>query len=242
MSLKDVVTVLTPTSSVVGNPSTEKIEKAIRSIRAYPPMADAPILVTADGLHPNHFARKDAYTEFKRRLGVLFATPEFAGCTLVEFPEHTHQIGMARRALEMVKTPMIFYMEHDFFLFGEIPWERICDVMQRRADVRIVRLMHYNAIHDAWLHMMLDKTPQDLDGLWMIRTTMWSQNPHFSTTANYRNIVNVTIPQKVKGFIEGSMVGPCSSAPWEKFHMWIYAGSISRVGHSDGRENEVPIM
>ena len=233
--LKDTLTIVVPTSCIPSHPATDRIERAIASIRAYPEAADCPLIITCDGLHPSHAARAEAYAEYKARLRKLYPDSD-----IVEFPEHTHQIGMMRATMPRIKTPLLFYVEHDFYLRNEIPWAQICAVMQKRADVKVVRLLHLPSIHEAWFHLMKDKMPQDVDGLFMVRTTMWSQNPHFATVESYRDILQ-SLYIEAYGFIEDRILGAVSDSPWERFGVWIYTGSISRVGHTNGREGDPKI-
>src|SRR3990167_3538122 len=117
--MKDTLTIVMPTSPIPSHLSTEVVEESIRRLRAYPDLKDCEILIQIDGIREEQRHREADYEEYKRRLLWLCAH-EFENCLPIVFDEHLHQAGMLRATLDRIRTPLLFYVEHDTFPMGEI--------------------------------------------------------------------------------------------------------------------------
>jgi len=248
--LRDRVTILMPSSPIPSHPSTDKIAEAIRQIRTYPEIAECEIIIMLDGVREEHQSRAADYAEYTRRLIDLCNwDPAFHGCLPLVFDRHTHQANMTRYALTLVRTPLIYFVEHDFHPFGEIPFTKVCDVVQNRSDVNYVCFNWEHEISPYRLHMYLDKDPRDVDGLPMIRAIQWSQQPHIAKTEWYRWIIHNHFGVRARAMIENVMYGVVarsiqgSVSNWLKWGTWVYTppGSIRRSFHLDGRETDPPL-
>lgn len=233
------VTIIMPTSPIKSHPSTEKIDEVIKSVRHH--MPDARIIVTFDGVRPEQNHLTPQYHEYIRRFLALHNNENIYP---IIFDEYTHQVGMAREALKHVKTPVIFYAEHDISLYPEsLEWEAGAkSIIEGKLDV--LRYHFEIEVLDVHKYMMVDQTPVDL-GVPVIRTFQWSQRPHLAGADFYRRILEESFTPQAKSFIEDHMHGVVADSyertkDWSLYRVAIYnpEGSIKRAYHLDGREGE----
>jgi hypothetical protein len=233
------VTVIMPTSPIKSHPSTEKIDEVIKSVRYH--MPDTRIIVTFDGVRPEQEHLRENYEEYIRRFLSLHNNENIYP---IIFDEYTHQVGMARVALNHVKTPVIFYAEHDISLYPEpLEWEAGAkSIIGGKLDM--LRYHFEVEILDVHKYMMVDENPIDL-GVPVIRTFQFSQRPHLASTEWYKRILNQHFTPQAKSFIEDHMHGVVADSyaktkDWSLFKIGIYnpEGSIKRAFHLDGREGE----
>jgi len=246
------VTVLVPTSSVISNPSTAYLENTIRRIRSYAELRDAELIIQIDGLPDVHADRRAAYEEYKRRVIDLCAwDPEFRGCLPLVFEEHTHQANMARAALDLVRTPLVMYCEHDIHPAGVIDWAGM---------IRLLGQPGFNAIrlhgHESVLpcHAHLFGPVQEIDGVPVMRTSAWWHRPHLARTRWYTHIVNAIFGRDAKTMIEDVLYQVMAvqiasgEATIETWGVWVYAPNLPRCDdgpqgmlrsiHTNAREYE----
>jgi hypothetical protein len=231
------VTVIMPTSPIKSHPSTEKIDEVIKSVRYH--MPDARIIVTFDGVRPEQNHLTANYIEYIRR---FLAKHNNENIYPIIMDEYTHQVGMAREALKHVKTPVIFYAEHDISLYPEsLEWEAGTQAI-KDGKLDMLRYHFEVAIPEVHKHMMIDETPIDL-GVPVIRTFQWSQRPHLASADWYRKILTENFTENAKCFIEDYLHGSVDESykhtkDWNLFRIAIYnpEGSIKRAYHLDGRE------
>lgn len=245
MMARHRVTVLMPTSSIPAHPSTAGVEESIRRVRAYPELRDAEIILMIDGVHPDHEHRRAAYEEYKRRLLALCSwSPEFAGCVPLVFDEWTHQANMARRALEMVRTDLVLYVEHDTFPVGAIDWSGLFRAFDRR-DVNAIKLSIFDRVLEEHRYLMIGDV-EDVGGVPLLRTMQWSQRPHLARTEWYRQVIPELFGRESKAFIEDVLWAvvynrlSTRTDPFERWGLWLYApaGDMTRSATSDGRAGE----
>lgn len=261
----DLITVVMPTCPVPSHPDTTMIEEVVRSIREQLPEAE--IIIPCDGMRPSFADREADYDLFLRRLAWL-CEHEWHNVVPVILNEWGHQSGGTRAGLELVTTPILLFVEHDTPLTGEIDWEGLCEVLLDR-DADMVRLLHQTDIHHDHRGMMLDDIPEHGDildeetGSWqlsaeervrvqrfgsrdvpLIRTTQWSQRPHLTTTAFYRDRVMPNFAVSDRTYIEWVMHSAAQNGiehgmeqQWDKWRLCIYApeGNMQRSMHLDGR-------
>lgn len=238
-SLANTVTVLMPTSPIPTHPSTELIESSIARIRAYPELAHAEIILMIDGVRAEQESRLADYEEYKRRLIELCNhDPRFRGCLPLVFDRHKHQAGMTIEALNYVRTPLVFFVEHDTFPMGDIPFDEIAGAMVKHG-VPVVRfhifeqvLSEHQPLYDAERH--------EIDGVPFLRTRQWSQRPHLAQAWWYRRLLGEHFSANDCTMIEDCVHGPIQESPWDKYQVRIYApvGSLLRSGTVDGRQGD----
>lgn len=240
--LRSKLTIIIPSSPCAAHPGTEMIDECIARIRAYPDLAECEILLTLDGVRPEQSHRRADYYEHVRR--VLWRAnwdPAWRGVLPVVFDRHAHQSGMLLRALRMVTTPLVMYVEHDTWPVGEIPFARLAAAVEGGAGgLRMLRL-HYDAqIHPEHEYLMLDRAPVDCGGVPVRRTRQWSQRPHIARTDFYRDVVAPIFSEGDRTFIEDIVYGRAEGGSWDAWGLGIYApaGDMRRSTTCDGRRGE----
>lgn len=242
-TLKDKITVIMPTSYVQSHPDSSCIEETLRTIRERLP--DSEIIITFDGLREEQKEGEAVYQEYIRKM--LFKLNfEFKNIIPIVFKEHTHQIGMAREALNWVKTPTILYVEHDAPLCEHIPFEELVSIIEDK-HTNLIRLHHEALVLEVHKHLMLDKEPIEINGIPLVRTGQWSQRPHLASTEFYKRVLNQELRPEAKGMIEDGIIGKPSQAllfrgqpGWDEWRLAIYAppGDMKRSYHLDARGKE----
>lgn len=231
-------TVIVTTSPIPSHPETTILEETIASVRHHLPGAE--IILTFDGIRPEHAGFRDEYIEYTRR-ALWRADHQWGNVMPIVHNTHRHQVGITRAALDQVRTPLLLFVEHDTPLVTdeEIDWHTTRHlVMEGIYD--LVRFHHEAAIPEPHMHMML---PPMFGGF--TRTCQWSQRPHLASTAFYHRILSSHFSPTAKSFIEDMMHGVCHDAyerfgllGWDQYRLAIYhpeGGNIKRSYHTDGR-------
>lgn len=240
------ITVIIPTSPIKSHPDTKIIDETIDTIRHH--LRDEKIIITFDGVREENEDRRDDYEEFKRRM--LWRCTQELNMIPMFFENHTHQVGMARKALEIVTTPLILYAEQDTPLTPDmkIDWDNVFKVI-KRGQGDVIRFHFESHIPKEHEHMMIGKyAHQCTHGVMTyMRTCQWSQRPHVASTAYYRRILNDYFSEEARSFIEDKMHSVVHEAylrdgimGWQQHQILIYLpdGNIKRSYHTDGREGE----
>lgn len=228
----DDVTAIMPTTHMPSNPSTEVIQQTLDSVVAQ--MPDSEIIVMIDGLRPEKAEFQADYEEATRKL--LFQLKyDYPHAIPMRFEQYGHQSLMTKQALKIINTPMVLFVEHDTPITREIDWAGIKEVVRSNYSYQ-VRLSHEGRILPEHEYLMLDKEPQLVNGVPLIRTIQWSQRPHLSTTEFYRYILDKYHDDQPR-FIEHIMYGILLHGNWAEFRTHIYApqGDIQRSIHLDGK-------
>lgn len=236
----DRITVLMPTSPIKAHPDTSMIEETIKSVRDRLPTAE--IIIMIDGIREEQKDMAEQYNEYVRRL-LVKCNFEWKNVVPLLFNEHTHQAGMTMEAIKQVKTPTILFVEHDAPLCETIPFMELTEVVMK-GDANLIRLHHEALILPDHKHLMLDKEPQIVNGIPLVRTAQWSQRPHVASTEFYKNILRDYFSRTSKTMIEDVIHGPAHEAyihrgkvGWNDWKLWIYAPErdMKRSYHLDGR-------
>lgn len=239
-STDDRITVLIPTSPTHLHPETGMIQETIESVRSRLPNAE--IIIMIDGIRDEQSAYKENYQEYIRRL-LWLCNFEYKNILPLVFDQHTHQVGMTKEALKLVKTDCILFVEHDTPLCEDIPFGAITDSILA-GDANMVRLHHEALILDVHKDLMLDTEPQQIHGIPMVRTGQWSQRPHVAGANFYREMLLNGFSANAKSMIEDGIHGKVNEAfrrrgkaGWNEWKVWIYApaGDMKRSYHTDGR-------
>lgn len=245
MNLKDYVTILIPTSPILSHPDTSIIEHTISTVRTHFPNSE--IIIMFDGVRPEHEDRRANYEEYIRRM-LWKCNYEYENILPLIFNNHTHQAGMTKAALKLVRTPVIGFVEHDTPVTPDLPLDAlgiVQAILEEKADM--VRFHFESHILDVHKHLMLDENPQIVCGVPMTRTIQWSQRPHLASTAFYKRILEDHFSQNALTMIEDKIHGIVhqaylqqSLAGWNKYKLWIYTpeGNIKRSYHLDGRQTD----
>ena len=245
-AFKDLVTVLISTSPIPSHPSTEIIEETIGTVRRWLPESE--IIIMIDGIRDSQKSLYGkSYGEYVRRL-LWKCNHQWKNILPVFYGEHHHQAAMTRQALDLVKTPMILFVEHDTPLIVDhaIDWANLFEVVLH-GHVDMIRF-HYDArIYDEHWPLMLDPQPVLQYGIPFIRTIQWSQRPHLASTSFYRRSLRDNFSPTALTMIEDRMHSVvqhhCADNPingWNDYRLAIYVpeGYMQRSYHLDGRRSD----
>jgi hypothetical protein len=238
---KNDITVILVTSVIPSHPSTHIVEETIKSIRHHLP--DSEIILQIDGLREEQKHRKEDYDEYITRM-LWKCLHEYENILPIVFDEHSHQSTMMKKTIDLIKTPLMLYIEGDTPLVIDeaIDWTACISLIEseRANTVRFYHEAIVPSVHD-WL--MIDMVGE------FLQTYQWSQRPHLSSVNYYRNEILKNIPEKtfIEDYVHG-MVHEAYVVPWKKHgskegwnihKLWIYYPSMinsKRSYHLDGRK------
>lgn len=238
----NAITVIVPVSPIKSHPSTEIIDETLSTVRHH--MPNSKIIVTFDGVREEQEDRREDYEKFKRHfLWKCYNEKEYDNIVPINFEEHTHQVGMAREALELVRTPLVLYIEQDTPLVTdrEIDWKKCIDFI-KSEKAKMIRFHFESSVPDAHQHMIIGPVENGF-----LKTSQWSQRPHLIQKSYYDRLLDRYFTDDAVCFIEDKMHGIVSEdyirkgvKGWANHKLWIYhpEGSIQRSYHTDGRQGE----
>lgn len=231
------ITVVIPVSPIPSDPDTAILHETINSVRYQLPHAK--IIITFDGVRKEQEEMREAYNEHIRR--VLWEIKDMDNVVPIIFNEHEHQVGMLRKTIHEIKTPMILYVEHDTPLVIDyfIDWNHLIKKIIS-GESNLIRF-HFEAfVPEAHEHLMIGEPEDEL-----LKTVQWSQRPHLASTAFYAKILATCFSKNAKCFIEDVMHGKVmedfnqyGELGWNQWRIHIYhpeGGNIKRSYNLDGR-------
>lgn len=230
----NAITVLIPTSPIPDHPSTAHIVETVNSIRQYPELATAEIIISCDGVRPEQADLRPRYLEYIRDL-LWLAHHEWTNVLVVVHEEHLHQVEMCRRALDIVRTEAILYVEHDTPMCDPVPWAGLVAALD---ELDVIRLYHETAIpHE---HGYLHKGQIEVGGHRFERTVQWSQRPHLARAAWYADMLAANFSAEARTFVEDKMHSVAQSPRWQgRIGIYLPEGdSIRRSRHTDARGSQ----
>lgn len=236
IKMENPVTVIIPISPIPSHPQTNILDETINSARHHFPNAE--IILTFDGVRNEQENRREDYEEHIRRVLWKYKNEKIIPYI---FDEHVHQVGMARAIIDYIKTPLLFYMEHDtpLVLDYEIEWGQLQQEIITGYS-NLIRF-HFEAhIPDEHKHLMIGTPERNLQ-----KTVQWSQRPHLASTAFYKRILSEQFSARAKCFIEDLVHGKVMNdfnafgeQGWNQWRLHIYhpkGDNIKRSYHTDGR-------
>lgn len=225
---KNDVTVVMVTSILPSHPDTRILDETIREVRIHFPENE--IILQIDGLREERLNRKADYDEFKNRV-LWKCLHEWKNVLPIIFDEHSHQTTMMKKTINLIKTPLMLYVEGDAPITGDrhIAWDECLDMLEF-GKANTIRFHFEALIPKDHSHLMLEKSGN------FLQTIQWSQRPHLSRVDYYREEVLRVSDEKT--FIEDKFHGVVQDDGWIKHKLWIYhpEGDIKRSYHLDGRE------
>lgn len=240
------LTILIPTSPIPSHPSTEILDETIANIRKY---TDAKIIIMFDGVHESLKHREHNYQQYIRN--VLAKTESYGDCKTFIYHDHDHQSRMTKDTLDAVTTPLIMFVEHDTSPIGDIPFQEICDIVEKDPVINYVRFNIFDRIPEEHSYLMVGE-PFDYDGVRLQRTIQWSQRPHIAKTSWYRDLLvryfTSNGHELKKSMIEDVMHGVVQTSFHELnkdiFGLCIYTpeGNQLRSYHSDARKDDEKVI
>lgn len=231
---EDEMTILVPISPIPSHPSTHILEQTLDSIRHH---TKDEIILLFDGIRSEQKSKEKDYDEFIRQ--VLWKNRKWKNVRPIIFEEHLHQIGMLRKVIDDIKTPLLMFVEQDTPIVTDEPieWEKIKQFILS-GQSNLVRFYHEAFIHPEHKHLMLET--KDI----FTETAQWSSRPHIASTAFYTRILRDYFSQNAKCFTEDVLHSKVfidfdkfGRQGWEqwKLHLYNPGGNIKRSLHTDGR-------
>jgi hypothetical protein len=235
MNINDI-TIVIPTSVSPVHPSTEIIDEVIRSIRQYFPHNE--IVLQVDGLREEQVHRKEMYDEYKNRI-LWKCIHEWKNVLPIIFEEHSHQSNMMKDTIDLIKTPLMFYIEGDIALKDnlDVPWQDILDMLDAKKAYTVRFYTFNKSIEPDHMYLMGNQVGD------FIQTSQWSQQPHISSVPYYRDIVlpNTTPKLFIEDRYYSKVLTDCHSrrGGWFTHRLWLYnpttKDDIRIVNNLDGR-------
>lgn len=235
VSLQDKITVLVPTSPIPSHPSTEIIEETILSIKTQ--LNHVEIILLIDGVRAEQGDKADAYNQYIQKL-LWLSNNYWKNTVPLLFDSHTHQANMTKKALDLVKTNQILFVEHDTPLIGQIDWLGITKAIDD-AETNMVRFHYDPEVHEEHTYLMKGSFTSK-SGVPLIRSTQWSQRPHIANAHWYRGLLAKHFNDNSRTMIEDAMHGPVAESPWDKYKLTTYNPpfNMKRSYHLDARGDD----
>ncbi len=234
MNINDI-TIVIPTSVSPVHPSTEIIDEVVRSVRQYFPHNE--IILQVDGLREEQMHRKQMYDEYKNRI-LWKCIHEWKNILPIIFEEHSHQSNMMKETIDLIRTPLMFYIEGDIALQDnlDLPWQKMLDMLDSQKAYTIRFYTFNKFIEPDHMYLMGE---QDGD---FIQTAQWSQQPHLSFVPYYRDMVlpNTTPKLFIEDRYYSKVLTDCSRREgWDLHRLWLYnpleKDDVRIVNNLDGR-------
>lgn len=231
----DNITVILVTSVLPSHPSLDVLEETLSTIRHHLPTSE--IILQIDGLRDEQVDRKDDYDEYKNRV-LWKCLHEWKNVLPVVFDEHMHQSSMMMQTIDLIKTPLMLYVEGDCPLTPDMPidWQKCIDFIYN-GEANTIRF-HFEGV-----------IPREHEGLMIgvkdgfMRTVQWSQRPHLSSVLYYRDVVLPNVREKffIEDIFHGVVMNDWNDngrIGWNRHRLMIYypnEKNIKRSYHIDGR-------
>lgn len=228
------ITAVVACSPLPSHPSSEVLDATLASIRERLPNSE--IIIMFDAVPTTLLQLKAPYEEHIQKV-LWRINNEMHNVTPLVFDAHSHQSLMLKKALELVRTPLILWSEQDTPLHNDIPFSALAPVITT-GYANLIRFHHEASIHPEHQYLMLDKEPIDILGVPLLRTVQWSGRPHLASTKFYKDIASKYWDNKPR-FIEHIMYGLVAEGGYgyDEFRLHIYAPpkTFVRHKHLDGR-------
>lgn len=232
-----MITTLITTSPIPSHPSTEILDKTIQKVRQY---TDGLILILCDGVHESLKHRTEDYNKYVQSL-----TGRYKNSVVIQFGGHQHQARMTRYALEQCATDLIFFVEHDTYIDGDIPFNELCKIVEE-TDINYLRFNIFDCILPEHRYLMLGN--KRIDGHSFQKTIQYSSRPFIAKKAWMQDLLRMHFDPEHRTMIEDVMHGIVQSEYYrvkrDTFGMVIYTpeGNQLRSFHSDGRKDDTKII
>lgn len=237
------LTILIPTSPIPSHPSTAILDETISNIRKY---TDAKIILMIDGVHESLSHRTEDYIKYKYSVCGKIINGEYGDCTFQEHEHHRHQSEMMKQALKEVDTDLIFFVEHDTWIAGDIPFNEICSIVKDNPAINYIRLNIFHTILPEHQHLMINGF--EIDGVNLTGTIQYSARPNIAKTNWYRDILFTWFRDGERMMLEDRIhsivIEKYKALGYDTFGMAIYTpnGDQTRSFTSDGRKDDPKII
>ena len=231
----DQITVLVSTSPSILHPDTAIIDETVQSIRDRLPRSE--ILIMCDGVRPEQTELTDQYLEYLRRV-VWKSMHHWANTYPIVMGEFVHQAEATRRTLPMVHTPLVLFVEHDTPLIGDIPFDRLAQIVQN--EDMVIRLHHEARVHPEHEHLNAVRTDPPAGRLVAADRPMVPTPPPRTHRQVSASCSADWFTPDTRTFIEDKMHGVVHHGKWATWKVALYhpEGDIKRSTHTDGRAGQ----
>jgi hypothetical protein len=187
--LIDKLTIITTTSPIPSNPSTQMLKITQSSLFQIPALRGCKKIIVFDGVpYPQRY-RALAYELYIRNVEKLTQeNPLFFNTTLVINKEHKHLANSLKEAFKLVETPYVFVHQHDFSLIRPFDVVNLIRSMDENPNLKHIRLNRLYNFANYW-DGDIDEVVIGGSYAPLTRTFGWSDNDHFARTDYYRNFV-----------------------------------------------------
>lgn len=169
-TLKESISIITPTHILPSAPNTEIIEKMLESLYGNvigSKYVNHYVFVDSDKTNPNRKEYIANLNKLKNYYSNLYIIEVF------DSGLKTNYIN----GLRLCKTPYVFFVEHDWVFLEKIPLKRFVDIMDKNNHVNLIKLSKRNNMEVGGWDSILE---QDKDIPDLIKTNSWSNHPHVS--------------------------------------------------------------
>lgn len=236
MNPNEVITAVVPTSPLWCNPSTEIIDETYAQFRKHLP--DAEFMVLCDGVHPEEGYMSERYDAYKQNLRSNAVERWNKSYDIVDFGSWLHQSGMLRRAFEedMIRTPFVFWSEHDIPLNNlPINWRGILSMLTKGSlgAIRFELTGDPPKRNEVKGFVNVDDTP-------VMLSTQFVNWPQVFRTDYLREFI--ADYGDARTYLECSERDGIVGKLWSRWQYGIYSpeGEIRRCYHTHGREKNAP--
>jgi len=188
-NLSSKLTIITTTSPIPSNPSTEILEKTQQSLFKTPALKECKKIIVFDGVPLEQKYRTIAYELYIKNVEKLVnENPYFANTILVVNQEFKHLANSLREAFKFVTTPYVFVHQHDFLLVREFDVMNLIQSMDENPNLKLIRFNQFSNAAN-WWDGPVDSYIEGGAHVPLTRTFGWSDNDHIARTDYYLNFV-----------------------------------------------------
>jgi len=209
----------------------QMIHQAVLSARRTLCLCKAKTVLVFDGRHPD--LPQSAWEDYQNKIRLVQEDPLLAECIVVQHTNWLHQAHGLRLAMEEhmpISSPIVFSMQDDTVVFGQVDTPLILDYLMHDEHVEYVKLFWRSKIS---LEAYESQPGQPHPSTPLLHSTwFWSDRPHFALRSHYEERVWPCITKHMRVTMEQA----CEEASFRdrNWGLWIYgpAGDMRREAHS----------
>jgi len=248
-----MLTIVTTTSPIKTNPSTDLIEKSIQSLYNVKAFIDCKKIIVFDNVeeedlsfYPNYNKTlseiKQDYGEFKKNIENLVKnSPYFKDTKLLFLDSRKGQAWALEEAFKLVDTKYVFLHQHDFVFLEDFDVNGIMKTMDENTSIKVVRACN-GENRPNYFDGPVDSKVNGVSYVPLVRSFRFSDNEHLTTVDYYKEHIFPLVTYKC--FAEHFVMSPDfvqKRNEIEKNHdvwgIYIYGkmGQKTNLKHLDGR-------
>jgi hypothetical protein len=237
-------TVIVTTSPTDTDPDISRTVSSIESACNNLFLANTPKIIIADG-ERRPSVNYSAYKEYLRD----YLRDTLEDFTMVELKERVMYSGALFRALDLVQTPWVFVLQHDWLFMKTVCPMRLMAML----DIGPINMVRFNRFENkqglGWDSILEPTGFLDDDGkAFLLRTNAFSDNPHFARLDFYKKKIKPIRDAWPKHCFFEEFVTKCIREhakahgfseihPWYGTYVWGNPGDPPMIRHT-GKEGE----